>query len=570
MRAPHEMQNGPASYPALTLVFGFVPNLFRAQGALPQAVAAEEQLIDVVVVKRNRVSRRQKECLLYAAASAWGNDYCRALFKEPGATSEQDTALLRFGRKLARHAPWFSPADISKLRGSGFDETAILESVVTTALGAMLCTLAEGLHPDPDPGLVALPASEPMSLSEPGEQIDSGGPYLSSVPHLPDNFPPYVTLREQFGFVAALFRAQSVLPDVIEAEVRALERILLPEDHLSRIQKENILLAVSSANFNTYLVAVHTQILSALGVSPEDSDQVVEDHRGAALSEADVALLHEARKLASPAAKQEGTFEASSLRARGFSEAQVVEAVAMSALANFLNLLQAGLGTLPDFPPRHVFAAKDLYPPQGPARPISDAPGVEDPDAPLVARVQNGDSEAFEDLVRRHSRRVLGTLAGIIGNMDDVRDATQDVFLKAFENIGRFQGRSKFSSWLVSIAVNTGTDILRQRRPTEPLEVEDDEGFRPRQIQSWTDNPEQAFAASQRDELVREGVLRLPQKYRVAVLLRDISQLSTEDAAAALGLSVPALKARLIRGRLMLRESLTPHFVRARKDSLDA
>jgi RNA polymerase sigma-70 factor, ECF subfamily len=157
---------------------------------------------------------------------------------------------------------------------------------------------------------------------------------------------------------------------------------------------------------------------------------------------------------------------------------------------------------------------------------------------------------------------VFGTLAGLIGNMDDIRDVTQDVFLKAFEHVGSFQGRSKFSTWLTSIAVNTGRQLLRDRKPLESLEEEDDEGFRPRQVQSWAENPEQLFAGSQRDELVRMAVLRLPEKYRVVVLLRDIQQLSTEEAASALDLSIPALKARLLRGRLMLRESLAQHFNR--------
>lgn len=136
--------------------------------------------------------------------------------------------------------------------------------------------------------------------------------------------------------------------------------------------------------------------------------------------------------------------------------------------------------------------------------------------------------------------------------------------MKAFENIGHFQGRSKFSTWLTSIAIHTGTDVLRQRKPSESLE-EDDEGFRPRQVQKWVDDPEVLLAAAQRSELVREAVLRLPEKYRIAVLLRDINQLSTEEAAAALELSVPALKARVLRGRLMLRESLAPHFIRREK-----
>jgi RNA polymerase sigma-70 factor (ECF subfamily) len=180
--------------------------------------------------------------------------------------------------------------------------------------------------------------------------------------------------------------------------------------------------------------------------------------------------------------------------------------------------------------------------------------------------VQSGSIDGFEELVRRHSRRIFGTLAGLLGNTDDARDATQEVFLKAFENIGRFQRRSKFSTWLTSIAINAGTDLLRQRKPSELLDEEEGgEGFRPRQVKKWAEDPERLLAASQRAELVREAVLRLPEKYRIAVLLRDINQLSTEEAAEALNLSVPALKARVLRGRLMLRESLAQHFVRQDK-----
>jgi len=264
-------------------------------------------------------------------------------------------------------------------------------------------------------------------------------------------------------------------------------------------------------------------------------------------------------------------FDLAPLQEHGFSEPQILEAVATAAVTNFLNTLQAGLGAVPDFPPRRVFTRKDLYPSSGPSRLISDASPPDDPDAAVVVRVQGGDTDAFEELVRRHSRRIFGTLAGLLGNLDDARDVTQDVFLKAFEHIGRFQGRSKFSTWLTSIAINTGTELLRQRKPSESLDLgEEDDEFRPRQIQSWTDNPEQVLAATQRTDLVREGVLRLPEKYRVVVLLRDINQVSTEEAAAALRLSIAAVKARLLRGRLMLRESLAPHFIRMEKRSPDA
>jgi RNA polymerase sigma-70 factor (ECF subfamily) len=543
--------------------YGFVPNLFRAQGQLPLAIEAEAHLLTAVVIRENSLSRGQKQGILFGVADPRSNDYCRAL--HGGAQvgrSGDDAALLDFAAKLARHTPWFSRNDVELLKGYGFDDASVLEVVATTALGQMLCTLAEGLHPALDPGLTSEAPVEFRGAHEHLNWVDTEGPYLGSQARSVDNLQPYNFFKEEYGFVPNLYRVQSARPELVEAEVQALRRILLPEDFLSRIQKEYIVLAVSAANLNTYYVSMRGQILAALGgASLEECDQIVENHQHGRISVADKALLDETRKLAALASSAEERFEADRLRSQGFSEAQIVEAVVVSGLVNFLNTLQAGVGAVPDFPPRRVFGRKDLYPLPEKARPISDAIPSEDLDAGLVARVQNGDIEVFEELVRRHSRRVFGTLAGLVANIDDARDATQEVFLKAFEHIGTFRGRSKFSTWLTSIAINTGTELLRQRKPLEPLEEEDDEGFRPRQIQSWADNPEQLLAASQRSELVRQGVLRLPEKYRIVVLLRDINQLSTEDAAEALGLSIPALKARLLRGRLMLREALAPHFV---------
>ena len=554
-------------YPGLVAAYGLVPNLFRAQCELPRVIEAEERLVDAILVRENVLSRLQKENILHRVASVWGNGYCEAIHRQsPRVVSEKESALLQFAGKLARQAPWCSEKDVQGLRDRGFEDAAILESVITTALGRFLCTLADALHPHLDTGFAAPDPSEPLPLLETPDWVETSGPYFQPETHTTEDFPHNSFFREHYGFVPNLFRVQTLLPDVLKAEVGALESVLLPEDHLSRIQKESILLAISGANLNTYWVSVQGQVLSTLGVPPEESDQLVENHREPGIEGADIVLLNEVRKLAHPILPQEAEFEPDNLRAQGFSQAQIIETVTMSALANFLNTLQSGLGPICDFPPRHVFTSKDLYRFSGQARPTSVATFPDDPDAEVVTRVQSGDVDAFEDLVRRHTRRVMATLAGILGNMDDARDATQDVFLKAFEHIDRFQRRSKFSTWLMSIAINTGTEILRQRKPSDPWETfEDEESFRPRQLQSWTDDPEQQVAAAQRCGLVREGVLRLPEKYRVAVLLRDISQLSTEEAAAAMGLSVPALKARVLRGRLMLRESLAPYFIRAER-----
>ena len=188
---------------------------------------------------------------------------------------------------------------------------------------------------------------------------------------------------------------------------------------------------------------------------------------------------------------------------------------------------------------------------------------MQDPDAGLVAEAQGGRLEAFEELARRHSQLIYRALTAILGNQADAQDAMQDTLLSAFKHIGGFQGRSKFSTWLVSIARNKALQRLRDRKNVESLdqdEYSEDRDFRPRQVRAWQDNPEQCYSNFEIRQLVEKGILGLPAKYRVVVMLRDIEQLSTDEVARQLGLSVPAVKVRLLRGRLMLREWLSPYF----------
>jgi RNA polymerase sigma-70 factor (ECF subfamily) len=151
---------------------------------------------------------------------------------------------------------------------------------------------------------------------------------------------------------------------------------------------------------------------------------------------------------------------------------------------------------------------------------------------------------------------------GILGNAEEAEDALQDAFLKAFQHLPNFEGRSRFSTWLVRIAINTGLQRVRGRKDFDSLDEESEE-FRPRNIQAWTDTPEEYYSREELRRLVETEVMKLPVKYRVALMLRDLEELSTEEAAAALGLSVPGLKARVLRGRLMLRESMVPYFSKA-------
>jgi RNA polymerase sigma-70 factor (ECF subfamily) len=374
------------------------------------------------------------------------------------------------------------------------------------------------------------------------------------------------TLKRNFGLAPRIYRAQMMRSDLVDAQVRFLDGLLFKEGALSRVQKEFILLVVSAENNNAYFSALHCQTLQFLGVKSEKSQQVTIDHRAANLSESDVALLDFARKLAS-SPHSFTDVDVESLRKSNFNDEQILEAVLMVGLTQFLNCIQMGLGTEPDFKPRVIFPLKEVNPPVASERQILE-PELsgdfvsDDPDFEIVQRVRNGETDAFEELVRKHGRRVYRSLLGIVGKPDEAEDALQDVFLKAFQHLPHFEGRSRFSTWLVRIAINTGLQRIRSRKEFDSIDEENEE-FRPRNIQVWTETPEEFYSREELRRLVEREVMKLPVKYRVALMLRDLEELSTEDAAAALGLSVPGLKARVLRGRLMLRESMAQYFSKA-------
>jgi RNA polymerase sigma-70 factor (ECF subfamily) len=229
-----------------------------------------------------------------------------------------------------------------------------------------------------------------------------------------------------------------------------------------------------------------------------------------------------------------------------------------------------GLGIVPDFEPPLAFAPDKMHLLSPVARPMADdsdsslpASAIEDSDGALVTEAQTGSLEAFEALIRRHSRCVYRTLMAILSDPEEAKDGMQDAFLSAFKNIARFEGRSKFSTWLVSIARNTAFQRLRDRKKIESLDEGisgGEEEFRPRQVRAWQDDPELMYSHTETRQLVENAIMELPAKLRIVVMLRDIEQLSTDEVARQLALSVPALKARLFRGRLMLREILSPRF----------
>jgi RNA polymerase sigma-70 factor (ECF subfamily) len=194
-------------------------------------------------------------------------------------------------------------------------------------------------------------------------------------------------------------------------------------------------------------------------------------------------------------------------------------------------------------------------------------PKVDEPvsdELALVRAAKEGDVGAFEDLVRRYDRNVFRIAQHITQNREDAEDVVQDAFLKAFNNLKQFQGQSKFYTWLVRIAVNEALMKLRRRRPERMVSLDEDikteEDSLPREVADWTPNPEQQYSQAELREILTRTIQGLPSSFRTVFVLRDVEGLSTEETAEALDLSIPAVKSRLLRARLQLRERLSRFF----------
>ncbi len=180
--------------------------------------------------------------------------------------------------------------------------------------------------------------------------------FLREVELSEKSFGPYAVLQEKLGLIPNIFRAQSMRPDFIEAEVPLLLSVLAKEGALSRQQKESIALVCSAARLNTYCVLMHGEMLRAMGVSDPELEQLAADHHYADITEADKALLDFALKLTQePSSANRQDIE--TLRRHGFTDEQLLEAVVMTGFANFFNTLSLGLGTAPDFEHRHLSSA---------------------------------------------------------------------------------------------------------------------------------------------------------------------------------------------------------------------
>jgi RNA polymerase sigma-70 factor (ECF subfamily) len=186
------------------------------------------------------------------------------------------------------------------------------------------------------------------------------------------------------------------------------------------------------------------------------------------------------------------------------------------------------------------------------------------PEAVLLERIRAGDKAACAECIEQHAPAVYRVALRLMGDESEAEDVVQETFLSAFRSIDRFEGRAGLSTWLFRIAHNAALMRLRRAEPSFVSVDESDGGDGgagvPRQLFDWCCLPEQDFATAEARAELERAVRELPEKLRTVFILRELEGLSTEDTAGALDLSAEAVKTRLHRARLWLRERLSGYY----------
>ena len=180
----------------------------------------------------------------------------------------------------------------------------------------------------------------------------------------------------------------------------------------------------------------------------------------------------------------------------------------------------------------------------------------------MIASILAGNAQLFHELIRPYERRVYAMALSFLRNEADAEDVTQEAFLKAFRNLPSFRGDAKFGTWLISIALNEARSRIRRRDAVKMESLdgpEDEEGHvSPAQLTDWKEIPSEALERKEIRHLLHKAVTALPVIYREVFQLRDIEQMSVNEAAAALGITISSVKVRLHRARMMLQKHLAP------------
>ena len=193
-----------------------------------------------------------------------------------------------------------------------------------------------------------------------------------------------------------------------------------------------------------------------------------------------------------------------------------------------------------------------------------EATGEASGDMDLVHACKNGDAAAFGQLVKRYDRKLLRIAQSVTHNREDSQDAVQEAFLKAYQHLADFREACQFSTWLIRITVNQALMKLRKQHGTRETSLDEDfedEGdILPKDVTDWAPNPEQLCWASELRDIPRKALEELRPISRTVFILRDVEGLTIDQTATVLNMSQTAVKARLWRVRLQLREALSKHF----------
>ncbi len=171
------------------------------------------------------------------------------------------------------------------------------------------------------------------------------------------------------------------------------------------------------------------------------------------------------------------------------------------------------------------------------------------------ARAGTGDLAAFEALMRQHQRLVLLTALRLLGNMEDAKDVSQEVFLRLYRNLRKVEAEANYQAWLYRVTVNVCYDIGRKRKPSVAMEDVPDPV-------SGADDPQQTLAGAERQRVLQMSLRALSTKERAALVLRDLEGLSTEDVARALGSSEATVRSQISKARVKMRNYVERYFRR--------
>lgn len=193
-------------------------------------------------------------------------------------------------------------------------------------------------------------------------------------------------------------------------------------------------------------------------------------------------------------------------------------------------------------------------------------------DEGLLERLRKGEPGAVEELLRLYQGKIFSLAMSILKNESDAEEATQDVFMTVMRKVNTFKGNSAFYSWIYRICVNTCLMRLRGKRRENTVAIEDfmpvftEEGMHASPLDDWSKEVERKALNQELGKMIRKFTEELSEKYRVVFVLSDIEGLSNEETAKILGMSVPAVKSRLHRARLYLREQLSRYLREGKAD----